>query len=93
MKKRLLAVLLAMLLALGCLPAHAESIPAGLFRLICRDAQGQDTLLGTAVLIEGSTLLTAASAARCGTAPPCLWGSSTPGISLSTPGKSTSSAI
>ena len=65
MKKRLLAVLLAMLLALGCLPAHAESIPAGLFRLICRDAQGQDTLLGTAVLIEGSTLLTAASAARC----------------------------
>ena len=65
MNKRLLAVLLAMLLALGCLPAHAESIPAGLFRLICRDAQGQDTLLGTAVLIEGSTLLTAASAARC----------------------------
>ena len=42
MKKRLLAVLLAMLLALGCLPAHAQPIPAGLFRLICRDAQGQD---------------------------------------------------
>ena len=65
MKKRLLAVLLAMLLALGCLPAHAQPIPAGLFRLICRDAQGQDTLLGTAVLMDGSTLLTAASAARC----------------------------
>ena len=65
MKKRLLAVLLAMLLALGCLPARAEQLPEGIFRLICRDAQGQDTLLGTAVLMEGNTLLTAASAARC----------------------------
>lgn len=65
MKKRTLAALLVMLLALGCLSARAERLPEGLFRIVCRDAQGQDTLLGTAVLMEGNTLLTAASVARC----------------------------
>ena len=65
MRKRMLAVLLVMSLALGCLPARAERLPEGLFRIVCRDAQGRDTLLGTAVLMEGNTLLTAASVARC----------------------------
>ena len=60
MKKRLLAALASVLLVLACLPALAAQVPDGVFRLICRDAQGKDTLLGTAVLVEDTTLLTAA---------------------------------
>ena len=65
MKKRLLAAWLAALLALCCPTALAEETPAALFRLISRDAQGMDTLLGTAVLVDESVLLTATSATRC----------------------------
>lgn len=65
MKKRLLAALVSVLLVLACLPALAAQVPDGVFRLICRDAQGKDTLLGTAVLVEDTTLLTAAGIVQC----------------------------
>ena len=43
MRKRMLAALLVMLLALGCLSARAERLPEGLFRIVCRDAQGRSS--------------------------------------------------
>ena len=65
MKKRLFAALVSVLLVFACLPALAAQVPDGVFRLICRDAQGKDTLLGTAVLVEDTTLLTAAGIVQC----------------------------